>query len=87
MSAKIKEMDAPDLVGRLVINPNGVEFIVTRLTFEASSGKVLIWVAALEDVEGERAALKQTLLNARASGLENLDGWEIHQKLQREDLL
>lgn len=81
MSAKIKEMDALDLVGRLVINPNGVEFRVTKLTLEASSGQVLIWVDELDttmDDEGRTIG--------RPQGLPDLDGWEIHQHLLRRQL-
>jgi hypothetical protein len=78
MSAKIKEMDATDLVGRLVINPNGVEFRVTKLTLEASSGQVLIWVDELDTtMEDEGRTI------GRPAGLPDLDGWEIHQHLLR----
>ena len=69
MSALITEMDARDLVGRLVINANGAEFVVTRLSFEASQGIVLIWVAPVDEPTHE-------------AGISHLDGWQIHQPLR-----
>jgi hypothetical protein len=74
--AKITEMDATDLVGRLVINEHGVEFMVTKLTFEAQSASVIIWVEEIDDGK----------LYGGEAGLPNLDGWSIHQKLRKEDL-
>lgn len=70
MSALIREMDARELIGRLVINPNGAEFVVTRLVFDAPLGTVTIWIRELEDnPEGHE------------TGVSHLDGWEIHQPL------
>lgn len=72
--AQITEMDAGDLVGRLAINPNGAEFIVTKLSFNARSASVWIYVAALEPGDDP------TMPDAEY-GLENLAGWSIHQFL------
>lgn len=74
--ATITEMDAEDMVGRLVINPNGAEFIITKLSFNARSASVWIYVAALEP--GDDEAMPDA-----EYGLENLAGWEIHQYLGR----
>jgi hypothetical protein len=67
MSSTITEMDARDLIGRLVTNPNGAEFVVTRLSFEATLGRIMVWI---EDVE-----------EGGEVGLLDLDGWTIHQPL------
>ena len=74
--AEITEMDACDLVGRLVVNSHGTEFIVTKLTFEARSGSVVIWVMEIDD---DRTPSGE-------AGLIDLAGWSIHQKLRKEDL-
>lgn len=68
LGAEITEIDAADLVGRLVVNEHGAEFVVTRLSFEARDGKVWIWVAAVDDPEDE-------------AGVGDLRGWSIHQPL------
>lgn len=75
--AKITEMDAADLVGRLVINSHGAEFVVTKLTFEARSASVLIWVEPIDELDPDALGAE--------SGLWNLDGWSIHQKLRKEE--
>lgn len=71
--AKITEMDAGDLIGRLVINSHGAEFIVSKLTFEARSATVLIWVDEIDEDTGRGMG--------REAGLIDLDGWTIHQRL------
>lgn len=78
MSAKITELDACDLIDRLVINPNGAEFIVTKLTFEAQSGSVIIWIDEL-DLDKDEITPR-----GMEAGLPDLSGWSIHQKLKRE---
>lgn len=79
MSAKITEMDACDLVGRLVINEHGAEFMVTKLTFEAHIASVVIWVAELDLDEDEITTM------GGEAGLPDLSGWSIHQKLRKEE--
>lgn len=69
LGAEITELDAKDLVGRLVINEHGAEFVVTRLSFEARDGSVWIWVAPVDDPEDE-------------AGVRELSGWSIHQPLR-----
>lgn len=72
--AIITEMDATDLVGRLVINSHGAEFVVTQLTFNANEANIMIQIAEIDeetglpDKDGE-------------CGLMNLNGFTIHQKL------
>lgn len=75
MSARILEMDACDLVGRLVTNPNGVEHVVTRLSFDARDGRVLVWVVGLAN--GRALPLDSE------AGLPDLEGWTIHQRIRR----
>lgn len=77
--ATITEMDAGDLVGRLVLNPNGVEFVVTHLSFNARDGVVWIGIAEVEGAPGMPGPS-----DAEAE-LPNLDGWTIHQKLLPKD--
>jgi hypothetical protein len=73
--AKITEMDATDLVGRLVTNANGAEFLVQRLSFEARTGTVWFWLEAFDDETGEP--------NGDVAGIPTLEGWTIHQPLDR----
>jgi hypothetical protein len=73
--AKITEMDAQDLVGRLVVNSHGTEFVVTRLSFEARAALVLIWVSPFDPDTCEP--------EGGESGLIDLDGWSVHQKLRK----
>lgn len=80
MSALIKEIDARDLVGRLAINTHGAEFIITKITFDAQSGSVLIWVSPIDELDPDTIDAKTGRVMGE-SGLLNLDGWEIHQKL------
>lgn len=77
--AKITEMDAGDLVGRLIINPNGVEFVVTHLSFNARSASVWIGIA---EVEGAPGMPEPSDAEAEVP---NLEGWSIHQKLLPKD--
>lgn len=72
MSTNITEIDATDLIGRLVTNTNGAEFIVTRLSFDAQQACVIIWLDELD--ENARTM-------GREAGLYKLDGWTIHQPL------
>lgn len=46
---QILEMPASDLIGRLVLNPNGAEFVVTALTFDARSGQVIIEIDDIDE--------------------------------------
>lgn len=78
--AKITEMDATDLVGRLVINPHGVEYVVTRLSFDSRSASVIIWIAELEEESGRIGQWGDT-----EAGLMDLQGWSIHHKLRKEE--
>lgn len=78
--AKITEMDAADLVGRLVVNSHGAEFVVTRLSFDAGTASVLIWIEPLVDSPEDFKGLED--LSAGESGLHSLNGWSIHQKLK-----
>jgi hypothetical protein len=70
--AHISEIDAEDLVGRLAINPHGVEFMVAELAFESASASVVIRLMNLEDGE--------------TVGLDSLPGWTICQQLAGTDL-
>lgn len=69
LGTEITEMDALDLVGRLVVNENGGEFVVTRLSFDARHAGVLIWVAPPDEPDNE-------------AGLMDMKGWSIHQPLR-----
>lgn len=69
LGAEITEMDAADLVGRLVVNEHGAEFVVTRLSFEARDASVWIWIAPVDEPEGE-------------AGVRDMSGWSIHQPLR-----
>ena len=71
---KITEMDATDLVGRLVLNENGAEFIVVGLDFQAHDGRVWIQIEAIND-DGEP--------DGDTMGLPNIKGWSIHHKVRR----
>lgn len=69
LGAEITEMDATDLVGRLVVNEHGAEFVVTRLSFEARDASVWIWIAPVEEPEDE-------------TGVKDMRGWSIQQPLR-----
>lgn len=66
---QILEMPASDLIGRLVLNPNGVEFVVTALTFDARSGQVIIQI---DDIDGHTGAPA-----GDPTGLHSLQGWPV----------
>jgi hypothetical protein len=70
--AEITEMDATDLIGRLVHNENGAAFVVTGLAFTASTASVVIRMEGLDD-EGEP--------DGDEVGLWALSGWTIGHKL------
>jgi hypothetical protein len=71
---KILQMQASDLVGRIVVNPNRVEFLVTDLTFDARTGQVVIEIDEIDETTGMPAGL--------ASGVFRLDGWLIANRLR-----
>jgi hypothetical protein len=75
--ARITEMDATDLIGRLIINPNGVEFGVTHLAFNARSASVWIGIAEVDEETGLPGEAEAELMD--------LKGWTIHQKLTRRE--
>jgi len=72
MSTYLSEIDATDLIGRLVTNKNGAEFVVTRLAFDAQQACVVIWLDELDD---------NSRTMGREVGLYKLDGWTVHQPL------
>lgn len=72
-AALILEMPACDLVGRIVINPNGVGFVVTALTFDARSGRVMLEIDDIDEATGAPAGL--------SSGIFTLEGWTIANRL------
>lgn len=75
MTTLISEMDATDLVGRLITNQHGVEYVVTGLTLHANTGQIVIRIDELE--------------NGRLLGLEtgilHLNTFTIHQRLDPAD--
>jgi hypothetical protein len=72
-ATQILEMPANDLIGRIVINPNGVGFVVTSLTFEARTGTVMFEIDDLDEATGAPAGL--------ASGVFSLAGWSVANRL------
>jgi hypothetical protein len=71
--AEIREMNAADLVGRLVTNTHGAQFVVTHLSFMADTASVVIWIAGVDEDTGRWGEPE--------AGLERLRGWTIHHKL------
>jgi hypothetical protein len=69
MSARISHMNAVDLIGRVVINPNGAEFQVVGLEFDAADGKVVIWLSPFDE-DGE-------LIADDRAGVDTLNNWTI----------
>lgn len=70
---QILEMPANDLVGRIVINPNGVGFVVTTLTFHAGTGQVIFELDDIDDDTGVPGGM--------SIGTWSLDGWTIANRL------
>jgi hypothetical protein len=70
---QILEMPATDLIGRLVLNPNGAEFVVTALTFDARSGQVIIEIDDIDEETGRPAG--------HPSGLYSLEDWTVANRL------
>lgn len=74
--ALITEMDATDLVGRIVANSHGTEFVVTGLSFSAGSASVVIRMEYIDEDTGQP--------NGHEIGVERLNGFSIHNKLKRD---
>jgi hypothetical protein len=72
-AATILEMPATDLIGRLVTNPHGAEFVVTTLTFDARTASVIIWIDLLDETSGEPAG--------HDCGIQSLEGWTIGNRI------
>jgi hypothetical protein len=70
---QILEMPANDLVGRIFINPNGVGFVVTALTFDAVTGQVIFEIDDINEDTGAPAGVP--------IGTWSLDGWTIANRL------
>lgn len=66
--AHITEMDAMELIGRVVTNPNGAEYVVTGLVFSAKAACVLIQLQRLDE-DGEATDDEV--------GVFRISGWEI----------
>lgn len=75
--ALITEMDATDLIGRIVANTHGTEFVVTGLAFHAGAAAVVIRMEEIDEDTGRP--------NGHETGLWTLHGWSIHNKLPREE--
>jgi hypothetical protein len=71
--AQILEMPASDLVGRIVINPNGVEFVITGLTFDAQSGQVIFDIDDIDEGTG--------MPTGTSIGTWSLAGWTVANRL------
>ena len=71
--AHILEMPANDLVGRIVINPNGVGFVVTGLTFDARTGQVIFDIDDIDEVTG--------MPGGTPNGTWSLAGWTVANRL------
>lgn len=74
--AQITEMDATDLIGRIVANTHGAEFVVTGLAFSAGAAQVVIRMEGIDEETGEP--------DGHEVGLTELHGWSIHNKLKRD---
>jgi hypothetical protein len=70
----ILEMPATDLVGRIVINPHGVDFVVTALTFDARTGQVIFDIDDIDDDSGTPVGTP--------IGTWSLAGWTIANRLK-----
>lgn len=77
MSALITEMDATDLVGRIVANIHGDEFVVTGLSFNAGHAGVVIRMELIDEETGEP--------DGQEVGLPTIQGWSIHNKFRKEE--
>lgn len=69
MATTIKEMRATDLIGRLIINRHGDEFVCIDLTLDALTGTVIVWIDELDLDNGGR-------IHAPC-GLHSLNGWTV----------
>lgn len=68
--ARIRRIDAVDLLRRTVTNEHGVLFHVGGLTFDAHTGTV--WIELLDlDEDGDP-------IPGTESGVASLEGWDIH---------
>jgi hypothetical protein len=77
MPSTITEIDAFDLVGRLVgpLDDPHTEYVVTHLTHDAVAGRVLIWIDELDQTATPSVPVGQP------RAMESLDGFSIHQPL------
>lgn len=74
--ALITEMSALDLIGRVVTNPNGGEFVVSDLTFNAKAACVSIQLRMLDE-DGE--------MSGDEVGVFRINGWRIGGMYQIDD--
>ncbi|MFC4785235.1 hypothetical protein ACT8ZV_12205 [Nocardioides sp. MAHUQ-72] len=72
-ATQILEMPAADLVGRIVFNPNGAEFVVTGLTFDARTGQVVMQIDEVDNCTGAAAGAP--------CGVFSLKGWTVANRL------
>ena len=70
---QILEMPANDLVGRIVINPHGVGFVITALTFHAGTGQVIFEIDDIDEDTGTPVGMP--------IGTWSLEGWTIASRL------
>lgn len=78
-AAIITEIDASDLIGRLVVNTNGAEFVVTGLSFSAAVASVVIEIVELD--VSEPGWDTPRFVPHSECGVMSLSGWKICQRL------
>jgi hypothetical protein len=75
--ALITQMDATDLIGRVVANTHGAEFVVTGLEFSAGYAGVVILMEGIDEDTGR--------LDGHQVGCLTINGWSIHNKFKKEE--
>ena len=71
MATVIKDMRASDLIGRLILNPHGVEYVCTDVTLDARTGKVLVWIDELDLDNGGRMHAECGLVSLKGFTVSN----------------
>lgn len=72
-ATQITSLSAFDLIGRLVINSHGAEFVVTNLELDARNGIIVIWIDELDPHTGRPMD--------EPCGLLNLKGWTVANRV------